>query len=84
VCRRSPNDARFSQYSVGITSHGGLTPAALVNVRSHIAKIVISSSIERRAIKSGWRKPAVVSETRLQVGFRHIADYIGPTKPTAG
>jgi hypothetical protein len=29
VCR-SPNDARFSRYSVGVTNHGGLTPAAPV------------------------------------------------------
>jgi hypothetical protein len=70
--------------TLGSPNHGGRTPAALVNVRSHIAKIVISSSIERRAIKSGWRKPAVVCVTRLQVGFRHTTDYIGPTKPTAG
>jgi hypothetical protein len=51
--------------TLGSPNHGGLTVAALVNVRSHIAKIVISSAIERRAIKSGWRKPAVVSETCL-------------------
>jgi hypothetical protein len=50
---------------VGCHYHGGLTVAALVNVRSHTAKIVISSAIERRATKSGWRKPAVVSETCL-------------------
>jgi hypothetical protein len=50
---------------VGCHYHGGLTVPALVNVRSHIAKIVISSSIERRATRSGWRKPAVVSETCL-------------------
>jgi hypothetical protein len=46
-------------------THGGLTPAALAKVRSHIAEIVISSAIEHRATKSGWREPAVVSETRL-------------------
>jgi hypothetical protein len=77
VCRRSPNDARFLQYSVGITSHGGLTPAALVNVRSHIAKIVISSSIvissaiERRATRSGGRKPPVENITPLQIAIAH-------------
>jgi hypothetical protein len=27
--RPSPNDARFSRYSVGVTNHGGLTPGAL-------------------------------------------------------
>jgi len=70
--------------TLGSPNHGGLTPAALVNVRSHIAKIVISSAIERRATRSGWRKPAVVCVTRLQVGFRHTADYIAPTKRTAG
>jgi hypothetical protein len=70
--------------TLGSPNHGGRTVAALVNVRSHIAKIVISSAIERRATRSGWRKPAVVSETCLQVGFRHIADYIRSTTPTAG
>jgi hypothetical protein len=63
------HDARYAQrirfpLPVHCHYHGGLTPAALAKVRSHIAKIVISSAIERRATRSGWRKLAVVSETR--------------------
>jgi len=38
-------------------SHGGLTPALLVHVRLCIAKVAIPSAGERRANKSGGRKP---------------------------
>jgi len=45
----------------GLQNHGGLTPAALVNVRSYIAKIVILSADGRRnRTQSGGRKPPVV------------------------
>jgi hypothetical protein len=48
-----------------VLSHGGLTVVAPLNVRSHLGKTVISSAIEHRATRSGWRKPAVVPETQL-------------------
>jgi hypothetical protein len=53
MCPSLTGNVRFMK------THGGLTPAALAKVRSHIAEIVISSAIEHRATRSGWREPAV-------------------------
>jgi hypothetical protein len=39
----------FRGTAIGITTHGGLTPAALVNVRLCIAKGVFSSAYVRTA-----------------------------------
>jgi hypothetical protein len=47
-------------------THGGLTPAALVNVRLCIGKIVIIPADGRsNSAKSGGRKPPVVSPALL-------------------
>jgi hypothetical protein len=71
--------------AVGSPNHGGLTPAALVNVRLCTAKIVVIPADGRcNTAKSGGRKPPVVSQTRLQVRFQHITDYVPPATPTAG
>jgi hypothetical protein len=42
----------------GFRSHGGLTPAAFVNVRSSTANVAFFGGPASRT-KSGWRKPAV-------------------------
>jgi hypothetical protein len=97
----------------GLPSHGGLTPAAPVNVRSSVAErcsilrcsvgitnhggltnaapdrmcvCASQKSLFRRQAcapqhKSGGRKPPVVSQTRLQVRFRHITDIVRITQP---
>jgi hypothetical protein len=41
--RQSPNIVQFSRHSVRIAHHGGLTPAALGNVRLYSANIVFHS-----------------------------------------
>jgi hypothetical protein len=46
-------------------NHGGLTLPALMNVRLCIADGALCSE-RTSCTKSGWRKPAVVSEPRLQ------------------
>jgi hypothetical protein len=62
--------ARLLRFAILLTcassSHGGLTPAALVYVRARIARIAMSAANEHRATRSGGRKPPVVSQTRLQ------------------
>ena len=45
--------------------HGGLTPAALVNMRSPIAKIAFLPADARTATRSGGRKPPVDYENAL-------------------
>jgi hypothetical protein len=71
--------ARLLRFAILLTcassSHGGLTPAALVNVRSRIARIAFLRRHEHRT-RSGGRKPPVVSQTRLQVRFQHVADNV--------
>jgi hypothetical protein len=47
------------------SSHGGLTPAALVNMRSPIAKIAFLPADARTATRSGGRKPPVDYENAL-------------------
>jgi hypothetical protein len=59
-----------------LTYHGGLTPAALVNLRSCIAKIVILSADGRRSRnKSGGRKPPVGNKTPLQIATAYLRRY---------
>jgi hypothetical protein len=55
--RSYPNSAPFFPHIVRITHHGGLTPAALVNVRSCIAKIVFSPANVRTATGAGGVSP---------------------------
>jgi hypothetical protein len=63
-------------------THGGLTPAALANVRLCIAKIAIPPVDGRcNSAKSGGRKPPVVRETRLQVIPPTPCDTLDLPKP---
>jgi hypothetical protein len=56
----SSNGGRFSPHRVRFTDHGGLTPAALVDMRMYIAKIGFSSADIRTATEErGGRKPPV-------------------------
>jgi hypothetical protein len=61
-------------------NHGGLTPAALVNVRSCIAQIVFYRQTFALQRKSGGRKPPVGNKTPLQIATVHIrrAAYVQP------
>jgi hypothetical protein len=89
--RPSANIIRFPSATVRATHHGGLTPAALVNVRLCIAKGVISPATGRRA----WRQERGASAPRgihppLRIGNthrrRHVAHAIrrGWCKPGVG
>jgi hypothetical protein len=55
----------FRRTACGSPSHGGLTPAAPVAYPDSASQIAHFAGNARRAIKSGWRKPAVVPETQL-------------------
>jgi hypothetical protein len=61
--RRTMFDSRCTMF--GSPTHGGLTPAAPANVRLCIANGALCSE-RTSCTRSGWRKPAVVSEPRLQ------------------
>jgi hypothetical protein len=63
-----PIRARFQSFVT--PSHGMLRPAARVNLRSCWTKRA-SATTYVGATRSGWRKPAVVSETRLQQQHRN-------------
>jgi hypothetical protein len=70
-----------------LPTHGGLTPAAPGNVRSCIAKGVISPANDRAAIKSGGRQPPVECTQRTRTRsaeIRRIGIADGVYKPTAG
>jgi hypothetical protein len=58
-------------------THGGLTPAALGNVRLYSANIVFHSE-RTSCTRSGWRKPAVVPGR--ECAGRNV---ISPQKPIA-
>jgi hypothetical protein len=61
--RRTMFESRCTMF--GSPTHGGLTLAALLNVRLCIADGALCSE-RTSCTRSGWRKPAVVSEPRLQ------------------
>jgi hypothetical protein len=77
----------FSHVAGAFTNHGGLTPAAPGNVRSCIAKGVISPANDRAATKSGGRQPPVECTQRMRTRsaeIRRIGIADGVYKPTAG
>jgi hypothetical protein len=51
-------------------THGGLTPAALGNVRLYSANIVFHSE-RASCTRSGWRKPAVVHLPLMRMQYVH-------------
>jgi hypothetical protein len=75
--RPSPNDARFSRYSVGVTNHGGLTPGALdrmcvcASQKAVFHGRTIVQQSRAGGVKSGGRKPPVANETPLQSTTAH-------------
>jgi hypothetical protein len=73
--RSYPNSAPFFPHIVRITHHGGLTPAALVNLRSCIAKIVFSPANVRTATRAGGVSPPwdVLGMRTRNVEIRRIA-----------
>ena len=59
--RYSPNMGRSALQVRSIATHGGLTPAALADVRLCTANRAFRTERASRS-KSGWRKPAVARE----------------------
>jgi hypothetical protein len=67
ACEREVRNPSNCNCRRGLQTHGGLTPAALVNVRLCIAKRDFPRTNDRAAIKSGGRKPPVARiGSRLQ------------------
>jgi hypothetical protein len=64
--------------------HGGLTLAALVNMRSPIAKIAFLPADARTATRSGGRQPPVVRQPCLQGRFRTRSPRPSHRQPGAG
>jgi hypothetical protein len=70
-CKNIFNPTKSAPVRTVLPNHGGLTPAALVNVR------LCTQSFSRERRPSGWRKPAVVRQAECPLQQQIQSEKVG-------